>query len=638
MAVNCEPRKIDSNSTGLAFAETICGRLPTLEDDGYLPVWYEREPNEYDDFGGEIATMARTPINASRQRKKGVTVDFDAMAGWNEDWTQNNMNRLLQGFMFSEAREKATTFPINGEAVDVLAAVAVGNGYNLSGGASKFRENQLVKVSGFVSPNNNGLKIVTGVAGNTVSVAGNAITNEDGTEKVKIEAVGYQFEAGEIALIMLGGIPLMNYTGGVATAADGTVTFSDVGEDGDTITVGDVVYTLAAAPVIGSYDVPIGGTAAATAANLVAAIMGNIVGMSAHPQVTASAAGAVVTVTAKIAGASGNGIELAEASADAAVSSATLTDGAGVSLLELGLIPGEWIYLGGDSATTRLTDALTGFARIGTIDDQNITFDKTTFAPVANAGAGKTVQLFTGFVIKNEKEPERIVTHYYEFERTLGKDADGIQAEYVTAAVANELTLNIPVSDKLNVDIGYVGRDVEQRTGAEGRKLGPKAVALGESAINTSSNVVRMRMAVIDPATSRPSALFAYITEGSLTINNSVEGVKAIGTLGNIDVSTGDFEVGGELTALFQTVNATKAVRNNADVTLDFIVAANNSGFVFDIPLLSLGGGRPEIESGEPVTVSLETFGAENPNGYTLLYTNFPYLPTFAHPKQNSVY
>jgi hypothetical protein len=360
--------------------------------------------------------------------------------------------------------------------------------------------------------------------------------------------------------------------------------------------------------------------------------------MSEHPQVTASAAAGVVTVTAKIGGLSGNGIALAEASSAVAVSGATLEDGDGVSLLELGMIPGEWVFIGGDTGTTRLSDTLTGFARIGTISDDGATFDKTTFAPIANTGVGKTVQLFTGFVIKNEKDPEKIVTHYYEFERTLGKDTNGIQAEYVTAAVASELTLNIPVSDKLNVDISYVGRDVEQRSGSEGRKLGDKAVALGESAINTSSNVVRMRMAVVDPATSRPTALFGDVLEGSITINNSVEGVKAIGTLGNIDVSTGDFEVGGEITALFRTVAATKAVRDNADVTLDFIVAANNSGFVFDIPLLSLGGGMPEISAGEPVTVGLETFGAENVNGYTLLFTSFPYLPTIAHPKQGATY
>ena len=637
MAANCEPRKIDSNGTGLAFAETICGRLPTLADDGYTPIWYELEPNEYEDFGGEITTMARTPINASRQRKKGVTVDLDAEGGFNTDWTQNNMTRLLQGFMFAEVRQKATTFPLNGEALDVTAATLATSAYDLAAGGSRFRVGQLVKVSGFVAAANNGLKLVSAVTDTSV-VVGGALVDEAGSATVKIEAVGFELGAGLLGLTMLGNIPVLTYSGAAATKATGTLTLTGPGDELDTVTVGEIEYTLTATPTVGENEIPLGATADETATNIAAAINGDVVGMLAHPSVTAVAGAGVVTVTAVVGGAGGNLIALDTVSVDITAGGETLATGSGFSLLELGAIPGEWVFLGGDLGVNQLTAALTGFARIAAITDTTITLDKTTFAPVADAGAGKAVRIFTGLVLKNEKDPERIVTHYYEFERTLGKDADGIQSEYLTRAVANELSFNIPVADKLNVDLSYVGSDAEQRTGAEGRKEGSIVAALGEDAFNTSSNVVRMRMAVVDPTTTRPLPLFAYITEGTITINNSVEGVKAVANLGNIDVSVGDFEVGGELTALFSTVAATKAVRNNADVTLDFIAAAKNAGFVFDIPLLSLGGGRVEIEAGEPVTVPLETFGAENPLGYTMLYTNFPYLPTIATPKPGVEY
>ena len=102
--------------------------------------------------------------------------------------------------------------------------------------------------------------------------------------------------------------------------------------------------------------------------------------------------------------------------------------------------------------------------------------------------------------------------------------------------------------------------------------------------------------------------------------------------MGAFDTTAGNFEVGGSITAYFTTVAAVKAVRANADVGLSVISAAKNAGFIFDIPLLGLGGGRLNVEKDAPITVPLEPAGAENENGYTMLYEVFSYLPTVAMP------
>jgi len=631
MADNCDPRKIDSNATGLSFAETICGRLPTVAEDGFDPTWYELEPNEYTDFGGDPTTMARNPINASRQRKKGVLVDMDATGGFNQDKTQTALNRLYQGFFFADFHEKATTEPMNGAAIVITEADAATDTIAAAEGLSMFRVNQLVLVSGFATAANNGVALVTAVTDTAITL-GKSLVDEDAPDGVVVQSVGFQLAAAGATITVVGGLPRLNLTGGAPTAATGVLTVAAGNvTDGDTVDIGGEEYTFG--PDLG--QVPIGATDDDTAANFAAAINGGVIGVTASKLVTATVVDNAVTLTAIVKGTGSNLVRTVEAGANLSFGAATLTGGTGFSLLETGLIVGEWVFLGGDSAAARFATTV-GFARIASIGDQFALFDKTTFTPAAETGVGKSVHLYTGLTLRNEKDPDLITTRYYEFERTLGKDADGTQAEYLTRSVANELTLNVPVADKLNVDVTFVSGDHETRTGAEGRKPGPFVPAPGEDAINTSSNIVRSRMSIIDPTTSRATALFAYMTEGTLTINNNVSPVKAVANLGSIDVSVGNFDVGGEATVLFSTVAAIRAVRANADVTYDIIAAANNAGFVYDIPLLTLNGGQLNVEPGEPVTIELEQMGAENPNGYTLLYTSFPFLPTIAHPVPNA--
>jgi hypothetical protein len=640
MADNCEPRKVDSNTTGLAFAETICGRLPTFETDGYLPIWYELEPNSYSDFGGAISTTSRSPINRSRQRKKGVTTDLNATAGFNQDYTQTNFNRLLQGFFFADTHEKPTTHPMNaipGDEVVITGADTTSDTFTAAGGLSRFQSGQLVLVSGFVANANNGLHLVTGATDTALAVAENLVT-ETAPSGVTIQVVGWQLATAGANITMSGNIPSLALAA-TPVAATGDIDIGAVTAN-DTVTIGGIEYTFVSA-ITGEYQVLIGVDADASAANLATAINGGVIGTPAHPLVVAQAIADSVELTAIIAGTVGNTIDLVSGSAEITVSGANLSGGTGFSFYSLGLIPGEWVYLGADTANNRFANNA-GYARVASISDQHLTFDKTTWEPEAETGTGKNINIFVGNTLRNEPNPDDIVTRYYEFQRTLGKDADGTQAEYLTRSVANELTLNIPLPEgedaKLNADVGFISATVETRTGAEGLKAGENVRAPGEAAINTASNILRLRMTLLDPSTTRPTPLFAYITEGTLTINNNVTPTKAVSVLGALDVNVGNFDAGGEVTAIFTSVMATRAVMNNADVTVDFIAAANNAGFVYDIPLLGLGGGMTDIEAGREIRIPLEILGAENDKGYTMLYTNWPYLPTQAMPVAGGTY
>lgn len=304
-----------------------------------------------------------------------------------------------------------------------------------------------------------------------------------------------------------------------------------------------------------------------------------------------------------------------------------LTD-SGTDLTTLGFVVGGWIYLGDDTAGNRFANN-NGFARVSEIAAGYLQFDKVSWTPAAETGTAKTIRVYYGTVIKNEAAAD-IVRRTYQLERTLGDDGDGEMSEYLVGAVPNELTLNVPEADKVTVDLTFVALDNEQYTGLEGVKAGDRPDIDAEEAINTSSDFSRIKIAIASPTDATVTALFAYATELTLTLNNNVTPNKAIGVLGGFDTSAGTFEVGGRLTAYFANVAAVQAVRNNEDVTLDMLVVKDNQGLLFDLGLIGLGDGRLNIEQDAPITLPLDTEAAENVHGNTLLFQYFPYLPNVA--------
>lgn len=500
--------KQDANLVGFyKKRETVLGVAPATGE------WQTREPNSFDDFGGEYTKVARRPFSPSRQRKKGSVVDLDADGGYNEDLTQNNMQGELEEFFFADLRKTAELTP---------TAVGAG-GFTVAGAvAAGFKVGSLVLASGYDVPANNGLKVVTAVDVDSVDVAGLTV---EATATGKIKVVGFEFTTGDLEM----------------TAAVG-----------------------------GSF---------------------------------------VIT---------------------------------GTDMDGLGLIPGQWVFIGGgldaDSFEPVADEYLTGYARIALdgITDAALEFDKSTFTPVTDAGAGKTVRIYFGDVIKNEDDPDLIKRFSSTVERTLGRDDNGVQSEHLLGAVANEMTWNSPLANLVNFDMSYIAQKAKTRTGLLGplsrRADNSVAAALGEDAFNTSSNIFRLRLAAVDAVTLNPTPAFARVTEWSLTVNNNVSSTKAQGVLGGFDTTAGMFDVDGEFTAYFSTIEAIHAVQCNLDMTFDAIYAKQNAGVYIDVPLIGLGGGRLDIEMDTAIMIPVETAAAESAFGHTALIGWFDYLPDVAMP------
>lgn len=125
-------RSIDSNVVGFHYAEE--DTLENLASDLSTVTWYELEPNSYNDFGGEIETIAREPITTSRQNSKGTVTGLNSAGGLDIDLTHSNLTRLLQGFFFADAKEKGGTQNYNDTAVPITNVDATGKTFDAASG------------------------------------------------------------------------------------------------------------------------------------------------------------------------------------------------------------------------------------------------------------------------------------------------------------------------------------------------------------------------------------------------------------------------------------------------------------------------------------------------------------------------
>lgn len=620
--------KVDANFTGLRYAKEVQGQpgvLPGEEGNGGVAVWQELEPNSYSDFGAEVTTTARSPITAGRQKKKGRVTDLDASGGFQIDFTGNNMVDLLDTFMFADWRSAPTRTQIE-------SVTAASDQYGKIGAfAEGYEVGDLIFASGFVVPANNGLKSISAVTDDALTVS-DSLTDEAATVQPS-DLAGYVFT------VTIAADADNGYGSNVQVSYA-----ASVGDDIDDVGAALVVTLAAHTPAVtatytaGTDVLEIGagenaGLSAITATtrdpqgyvqpgmNPVVGAVGGVAAAARTIDLTNATAAADYIEFAKIQKV---GIQTAagdidvDATTDAAHPALVSTT---LDFTTLGLIPGQAIYIGGDTSLSRFQSAgNNGFARIFAISANRLSFDKTQNTMTNEANAAQTVRIFFGDLIKNEDDPDLIVTKTIQFERKVV-----VGYEYLMGSHGNELTINMQTADKITLDLSFVSFDADP---VEVRKPGSfPSIRTAPEAFNTTSDVVRIRASKQGSA----SPLFGFVQEMSLAINNNVEPLKAIGVLGAFDASIGDFEVTGDITAYFNDIEAVQAVRNSESLSIDFALAFDNQGWWFDVPLFTGSNGMLNVEKDQAITIPVGIEAAEHQDLHTtLIVCWFPYLPSVA--------
>ncbi|MBA3352276.1 MAG: hypothetical protein H0U23_07615, partial [Blastocatellia bacterium] len=380
-----ERSKIDSSETSLSFAyEETPGVLPVS------PIWIGLEPNEYDDFGIETTLTARNPINKSRQRKKGRVTDIDASGGITQDFTNENSQAILPNFMFANYRTHggAEDFSTDAFAETFTANAGTDNatvvGHGLSTGDGPFFLTTTVTLPGGLALATPYWVVYSGV--NTFQFATTyANATDDAPIIVNITDIGT-------------GVHTMTRAAVVDTVNDHFAVTNPTG-----FRAGSLIFTS-------GFGLP-----ANNGLFEVDDVSGNVVEVTAN--LAAETLPPVNAALSNVGFRSAIGDVDVDANPGVAFPAFTSTV---LDFTTLGLIVGEWIFVGGDGEVAAFTNAENnGFKRIRSVAANRLEIDQSSVLMSDEANATKAVEFYFGRVLKNELRP-LIVNKPVQLERQLG--------------------------------------------------------------------------------------------------------------------------------------------------------------------------------------------------------------------------
>lgn len=290
----------------------------------------------------------------------------------------------------------------------------------------------------------------------------------------------------------------------------------------------------------------------------------------------------------------------------------------------LGLQVGEWVKVGdGDNAGCSFsgTAADNGFCRVSGVVAHKLSFDRVPSGWAADAGAGKTISVFSGDFLTNgsTKRSNTIERQYL--------DHSPVTYEYLRGMTLNTLQVDAKQQAIATYSKNYLGRDAYLPS-PMARVAGATDVAASTfGVLNTSSNVGRIGF---DGSTiTGPN----FVMSAQININNNIRAQQAIGSIGAVGTGNGEFTVTGQLETYFGDPSIYNKVINNTLTSFDIRLGrldGNRESLLIDLPSIKLSSGSPSV-SGKNADVLLQcgfTAVMDAIKLYTIGIGRFWYLPT----------
>lgn len=350
-----------------------------------------------------------------------------------------------------------------------------------------------------------------------------------------------------------------------------------------------------AGTVANTYAVTAGG-AAVVAGHLVRATG---FAQSANNQIFRAASSTATTIvgtalslvaeTAPAAQAKLKVVGFAGASGDITATSTGLASTA-LDFTTLGLIPGQWVKMGGTAAGDKfaITPANNDWARITAIAAHAITLDNRPTGWGVDAGTGKTVKVWVSDYLRNGVTPTSV-----SIEKGF---LDQAVPTYIvnTGMQVDKTSLSITSKNKITGSFTFVGMGGGQST-----------AAVGTSYDSATSNQVMAANANVGRLDESGSQLVSPNWGKSLTLNfaNNLRTVEAIDSTSPVAVNPGQFEATGKIETYFGDNSMLSQFYSGAQTAINTRVQKNGQAIIFQFPRVTLTGGGNPSASGKNVDI-----------------------------------
>jgi hypothetical protein len=249
----------------------------------------------------------------------------------------------------------------------------------------------------------------------------------------------------------------------------------------------------------------------------------------------------------------------------------------------LGLVPGQWLWVGGLAAGNAFaTPANKGWCRVSTVAAAALTFDIVPTGWAIDAGAAKTINVYTGDYLRNGTT-RRSFTVELQYQ-----DLATPEYEYYTGMVVSTLELTVGQKAILEAKAAFMGLNVSNVTA---RVAGATDVAAPTNdVLNTSSNVGTM----LDNGAPIPGGNF--VMGLSLSITNNLRRNDIVASLATVNIGVGQFRVEGTLHTYYGSNAILQKVRNStASSYFVPLTDGSNHAILVDLPRIKYTDGTPTV-------------------------------------------
>lgn len=303
---------------------------------------------------------------------------------------------------------------------------------------------------------------------------------------------------------------------------------------------------------------------------------------------------------------------------------ATITSGNALTattlvFTNLGLQVGMWVKIGGTAAGDQFTTtaACNGWARISAIAASRLDFDIVPTGWAADAGTGKTIQVFIGDAIR----PGTTKRHYsveVEYSDLAVPEWDyhagcrfGTMAFSAAAKEIMQISFNLQGLTPTNVTTRFTGATT-------------KAAPTGD-VMNTSSNVGQL----LENGAVVPGA--NYVLAYNVQIDNALRRQPGIGSIADVGIGMGRVQVTGSITTYYgsNAIRAKILAGTASSFTALMLDPTLQAGYRIDIPRLKYADGTPTVPGvDQDRNLEAQFQGLKHSTlGYAFQLQRFDYLP-----------